>query len=437
MLCAPDAATVARMGRRDAWNRERLNTALAALRDYAEQHGTTYIPKGTLLPDGRDLHWWTQNYRARQESLPADEIRDLESIPGWTWRSRSPRHSFGEGPTRPVTLATQIAKWVRVHGKLPQRVGASADEGCLHGAMLTLRGPFSAGELPAETRTLLEAIPGWVDWAIPPKPDWTQRAASVADWIRTHERVPRPRCSNPDERQMGLWLARCRREGPRQAIDEAVEHAVWMRRFHRAQRLHELPAAQRPLYREWVREQTAHIHGLDPARAALLATLPPHTRTYTMWWRQAEAAQSKANTGNPGPRNRAWLRRQTEAAEQGDLDTAQLRMLQTLTAAIPLRRRQPAPGFTPLLVANQERTFASAPIQVERARRALAADGLRNVERLALQARINLPEGSLSEVAAILGLSKDQYSGLLRRALAKAGQCPGGRTGALGVRTNP
>lgn len=67
--------------------------------------------------------------------------------------------------------------------------------------------------------------------------------------------------------------------------------------------------------------------------------------------------------------------------------------------------------------ANQERARAGAARTAAQARDALARECTPQA-RIVLQARIDHPEATLTEVAAHLGMSKARYSNQLYRALA-------------------
>lgn len=111
-------------------------------------------------------------------------------------------------------------------------------------------------------------------------------------------------------------------------------------------------------------------------------------------------------------------------------------------AGLPLRKRPPRPVRAPkpygpprnidaLVVSNRARTAAVAPEHVQRsihALRRLKASAPRTRVRLdgwlrqvrALDARVDNPESSLSEIAASLGLTKDAYFALLKRGWSAA-----------------
>jgi hypothetical protein len=75
-----------------AWNKfdEQWVTGIAAVRSYATEHGHANVPKSYVSPDGHRTGTWVSSRRKNYAAgkLTPERIAELESIPGWVWRSR-------------------------------------------------------------------------------------------------------------------------------------------------------------------------------------------------------------------------------------------------------------------------------------------------------------------------------------------------------------
>ena len=87
-------------------------------------------------------------------------------------------------------------------------------------------------------------------------------------------------------------------------------------------------------------------------------------------------------------------------------------------AAPVATRRRCGPSPSPLAELNRARHDAATAAIVEAARRSLASsDPIGDRSREALQARVDHPHATLGQLADILGITKDQAAGRLRRGL--------------------
>lgn len=172
----------------------RFYSAAAALRGWAAAHdGNTYPPKGAvILPDGRDIRDWASNLRYRVNSgqpTPAAHRATVESIPGWTWRTRAVRADTGSTRGDPRwSFDTRLADLARRHaaGDPPPYPAASVGKGERLAAHFAyrLRAAHLAGTLPpAQAAAVEAAIPGW-SWAAN-----GQAKAGRRRWQATYDRV--------------------------------------------------------------------------------------------------------------------------------------------------------------------------------------------------------------------------------------------------------
>jgi len=157
----------------------------AILQDYVRRHGTSRVPAGYLLPDGRKYGKWVAGQRkaGRDGLLPAHRRVALESLPGWTWDPFEDEFRAGLQAMR-----TFLAK----HSLLDIDKNTVVDDIRLYGWMHSRHKEFAEGRLSDDRKRALEEITGW-QWARPGYEDaWLQALEAFENYVKQHGhgRVP-------------------------------------------------------------------------------------------------------------------------------------------------------------------------------------------------------------------------------------------------------
>jgi len=131
------------------------------------------------------------------DTLPALWAEDPESV---QWYASAMSESTG-----------RAAAWVGRYLELR----ATTDNRPPHGRQAATLGVWKRNQRRARTITLLqqlllEQLPRWT-WS-PQQDAWDRRLTLLAEFIDAHDRLPRARAAEPEERALGLWLYRQRRQ---------------------------------------------------------------------------------------------------------------------------------------------------------------------------------------------------------------------------------
>lgn len=410
----------------------RWKTAVAAMAEFATAHGHTYPPPGTYTPDGRSLRAWAMNTRSRSTHglLTPEQTADLNRVPHWTWRTRRPRRVFPDTPTGdPIE---QIAAWSAHTGRLPH-VSDGPYARVLHRHILKYRAASAAGTLDDVTAAALDRVPHWTwHWRYL---TWADQVNRLTRHVNAHGFLPRHQAANRAERSLAAWHSTQRHaqltDEQTAALDRACDGAPtaqWLGCYLTARAAADRAGtANRDVTvraQRWLtRQQAAAAAGrLTPRQQALIVDFPTEglSAAARVLRNRVTRVTAVLDSGQPLSRvDYRWLmgRRQVAAT----LQPWQAHILgPLLTADIPARAAQPVcrPQFT---AENARRTVLAAEPTVAAARAALTNPNLPARLRPVLQARVAHPDLPLAALAARLGVSKDVYTGRLRRALHRYG----------------
>lgn len=142
------------------WGEDRWQRGLAALRDYLAQHETLDDVDSVEIR-GIVLAHWVKRCRDDYQSgsLDVEQIDDLESLPGWTWRGPDERWRNG--------IAALHAYYLRYGSAQPPQ--KTVVDGFAIGAWVqSCRRDYQQGTLNAEHVAELESIPTWA-WSVKPR----------------------------------------------------------------------------------------------------------------------------------------------------------------------------------------------------------------------------------------------------------------------------
>lgn len=138
------------------WNVKETHAArmLAALAEYSEKHGHTHPPYRYRTPDGSPLGNWVQTRRSRyrQDRLGAEQIAELERIPGWSWQNKLDDH-WQAGLEYLRAFSEQFG-----HSDVNSRYRAPDGYGL--GAWVVHQRMYR-GRMPRDRIRMLEGVPGW------------------------------------------------------------------------------------------------------------------------------------------------------------------------------------------------------------------------------------------------------------------------------------
>lgn len=425
----------------DAWH-----AAVAGMAAWAAEHGSTYPPAGTRLADGRDLTRWAANTRAAHTAgdLTATRAADCETrIPGWQWRRLPrPRRDAGQRKLPFAQRVARLAAWTAATGRLPAAADADNDGYGVGQLAKWLRAAHADGRLPpAQVAAVEAAVPGWAWQALPRdvararagRRQWQAAcgrfAAAVADGFRDPVRDSWARLQRRRRGQLSREQRASLEAVP--GWDWTPAGTAWAAHAADVAALiaahGRLPRdAAEPTLAEWWRQQThrAAAGTLTPGQAAIIAN---HADAADLavdaaWEREAGgiARRREAGTGLDAGQ-RAWLAAQRARLRQGRLTPDQAVRL----AGLAVRRspRANAARGVAFGQANSARTAAAAGRRAAAAAAVLASPppGIHAVWVAVLRARVDQPGASLAELAAAMGMTKDQYAALLRRALDGTG----------------
>jgi hypothetical protein len=162
------------------------------------------VPADYETDDGYRLGLWVSNRLRDYKKGVLDElrVRQLESLPGWTWDRRE--SDWEEG-------VIAIEKYIREVGDaLVPALHITADGFKLGGWVTGLRTRYKNGRLPQSKIRVLEALPGW-SWDV--RADkWEKGFAHLASYAHDHGncRVPEKHVTT-DGYRLGQWVSVQRR----------------------------------------------------------------------------------------------------------------------------------------------------------------------------------------------------------------------------------
>jgi len=141
-----------------AWNpREtQWEEFITALRAFAAEHGHAYPPRDATRPKLVRLNQSVVSVRrpARRNRLSAEQRRQLEELPGWSWEYR-------QKSTWENSFAALVAYAAR-HGHAAPPKGYCTADGIELGLWVhDMRRPSRRRKLGARQSARLEALPGW------------------------------------------------------------------------------------------------------------------------------------------------------------------------------------------------------------------------------------------------------------------------------------
>lgn len=137
-------------GRADAWTR-----ILVKVIKFVDNHDGRLPPSSGEDPKEKKLGRWIDMQRTayRKELLETERIRQLETIPGWTWDPHA--------DTWNTTIIELIDFVSEPNNQLPSQKAKDPEDRKLGRWVSTQRRAKKKGELDAERIQRLEAIPGW------------------------------------------------------------------------------------------------------------------------------------------------------------------------------------------------------------------------------------------------------------------------------------
>jgi len=143
------------------WNPldEQWSAGVAAVHTYAAVKGHANVPNNYVSPNGYRTGSWVSNRRLNYASgtLSANQIAELEAIPGWVWSPLAEMWATGVAAVR--GYATENG-----HARVPRRY--VSPDGHRTGVWVSARrAEYATGRLTPDRIAELESIPGWV-WGV-------------------------------------------------------------------------------------------------------------------------------------------------------------------------------------------------------------------------------------------------------------------------------
>lgn len=132
---------------------------IAALSAFADEHGHSYPPRDSTQPELVKLNQSVVSVRRpeRQDRLTAEQRRQLENLPGWSWESRQ-KASWEEYFAALVAFADE-------HGHATPPLDYCSAGGLTLGRWVrSMQQPSRRRKLSDQRAARLEALPGWT-WA--------------------------------------------------------------------------------------------------------------------------------------------------------------------------------------------------------------------------------------------------------------------------------
>jgi superfamily II DNA or RNA helicase len=183
----------------EAWDEE-WETAITALRNFADREGHTRIPMD-YVEDGFDLYQWVlhkRNLHKRRKTdltLNEERIAQLEALPGWTWK---PHEQIWQDAFK--KLSEHLAETGQCH---------SFPSASLRNWVLRQRQEYEQGKLDSLRTSQLESLTEWT-W-IDPRPDsWETALDLLNSFVKREGRRPK-RHEKEKGFAIGAWCGTQRR----------------------------------------------------------------------------------------------------------------------------------------------------------------------------------------------------------------------------------
>jgi hypothetical protein len=182
------------------WNAhvDRFRTSDRELAAWMSEHGMM-PPTGSKRPDvkrhGTFVATARTNYRAGR--MPADQVAQLEAIPGWSWEAQTWERS-----------RRLLASWMIGHGRVPSPSSEDDVESFLGSYARRCRSQHRKGDLDPHRVDLLESIPGW-SWA-PQGRSFHDTFDKFAAWVAASGRDPSSSSADPEEAKLGKFANKSR-----------------------------------------------------------------------------------------------------------------------------------------------------------------------------------------------------------------------------------
>ena len=130
---------------------DRWEEGFRNLKDFADRHGHTTVPREFRATDGSRILNWVGKQRANREALRDERRERLETLPGWSWDARL--DGWDEGFRHLTEFTARVG-----HARVPDDYKAA--DGYQVGAWVgTQRAKM--GDLSWDRRARLEALTGW------------------------------------------------------------------------------------------------------------------------------------------------------------------------------------------------------------------------------------------------------------------------------------
>jgi hypothetical protein len=139
------------------WNpHEQRSAGVAAVHAYAAENGHANVPNSYVSPNGHGTGQWVSKRRRDYASgtLSADQVAELEAIPGWLWSPLAEMWAAGVAAVR--AYATENG-----HARIPRSY--VSPDGHRTGVWVSARRvDYAVGRITPDRIAELESIPGWV-----------------------------------------------------------------------------------------------------------------------------------------------------------------------------------------------------------------------------------------------------------------------------------
>ena len=190
-------------GRNDAVHKE----ILRRLAHYAAEYGTAGPAAKFVTDDGYPLGREVVRLRRRhrQGLLPANRIRDLERLPGWTWEGSRPSRADSE-PERFANAVSALRAYAGEHGTCAIPPDVRLPDGRDLGSWVhKQREAYRRGRLTEDQIADLETVPGWY-WDRR-EHLWEQGLTRIRAYAAEHDTADVPReYVTGDGFKLGSWV---------------------------------------------------------------------------------------------------------------------------------------------------------------------------------------------------------------------------------------
>jgi superfamily II DNA or RNA helicase len=181
---------------------------LAALRDYAEQHGHADPPPGYRDAKGWRIGSFVVSCRRRQAAgkIPKEQAALLEALPGWSWQATN-RSATGDPDQRWAEGLAAVTAFAATHGhtRIPYN-HVDADGVRIGWWTTTQRTKRRKGALGPERVAALEAVDGW-GWD-QFELAWAAGLAALNEYAAAHGTTAVPQGHvTADGVKLGNWVA--------------------------------------------------------------------------------------------------------------------------------------------------------------------------------------------------------------------------------------